>query len=170
MKTKTFFVLLVAGLFVFPFSGNVYGESSESSGIAQLVGLLTDQLDVTEKQAKAGSGSLFKMAKDTLSEEDFGKIAEGLPGIDELIQSAPEAPEPKGVKGGLSEKIGGVTKELGQMKETAENVDRLAKVKDQFDKLGMEGDMVSKFIPVLLDYVEKEGGESVMNLLKEAWL
>src|SRR6056297_1204894 len=96
MKTKTFFVLLVAGLFVFPFSGNVYGESSESSGIAQLVGLLTDQLDVTEKQAKAGSGSLFKMAKDTLSEEDFGKIAEGLPGIDELIQSAPEAPESKG--------------------------------------------------------------------------
>ncbi len=163
MKTKIFLVLFLSGLFVFQFSGNVYAESS---GTMELVKLLTDQLDVTEKQAKGGAGSLFKMAKNTLSANDFGKVTEALPGIDQLIQSAPEASESKG---GLSEKLGGVTKELGSMKETAENVDRLTKVKDQFAELGMDGNMVSKFIPILLDYADTKGGESVMNLLKGAW-
>lgn len=38
----------------------------------------------------------------------------------------------------------------------------------QFSALGMDGGMVDKFIPILLDYVKSEGGTQAMGLLKSA--
>ena len=39
-----------------------------------------------------------------------------------------------------------------------------------FGKLGLSGDMVGKFVPIILDYVKGKGGEQVMGLLKGALL
>ena len=41
----------------------------------QLVVILMNKLQITEKQAKGGSGLLFKMAKEQLGADDFGKAA-----------------------------------------------------------------------------------------------
>ena len=47
---------------------------AHASGL-ELVNLLTRQLSVTEKQAEGGAGSIFQVAKNNLSAEDFSKIA-----------------------------------------------------------------------------------------------
>ena len=106
MKVKKIvvFSLLLSCLCVFQFISNSHAETS---GAIELVGLLTDQLGVTQDQATGGAGALFKMAKDNLSENDFGTVKNALRGIDTLMQSAPEV---SGSATGLSEKIGGVTK------------------------------------------------------------
>ena len=39
-----------------------------------------------------------------------------------------------------------------------------------FEKLGLTGDMVNKFTPIILDYVKNKGGEHAMSLLKGALL
>ena len=95
---------------------------AESAGTMELVGLLTDQLGVTENQASGGAGALFKMAKDSLSETDYGKVADAIPGIGSLIQSAPK---PSESASGLSEKMAGAKEGLGALSKAAENVNKL---------------------------------------------
>jgi len=38
-----------------------------------------------------------------------------------------------------------------------------------FSKLGMNSGTLAKFIPVVLDFVQSKGGESVVGLLKGLW-
>jgi len=165
MKSKKILVLgvLLSCLIVFQFTEN---SCAESSGAMELVGLLTDQLGVTENQATGGAGALFKTAKDNLSESDYGKVAEALPGIGTLIQSAPKVSDSTA---GLSKKMGGVTEGLGSLTKAAEGVNKLTAVTNQFSQLGLDQDMVSQFIPIILNYANTKGGETVMNLLKGAW-
>ena len=42
----------------------------------------------------------------------------------------------------------------------------MAGLESSFEKLGLSGDMVGKFTPIILDYVKNKGGEHAMNLLK----
>jgi hypothetical protein len=46
----------------------------------------------------------------------------------------------------------------------------MAGLTSSFEKLGLSGDMVNKFTPIILDYVKNQGGEHAMNLLKGALL
>lgn len=163
MKAKKLSVLtfIFSCLLVFQFSGAV---CAETSGSMDLVQLLTSKLGVTDKQATGGAGSLFSMAKDSLSETDYGKVAEALPGISELIQSAPKVSDSTA---GLSKKMGGVS--AGSMTKAVESANKLKVVTDQFSKLGLDQSKVSQFIPIALEYANSKGGESVMNLLKGVW-
>lgn len=165
MKTRRFIRIgiicgLIGGLWAGP------AAAADSSSAMGLVKMLTDQLGVTEKQAAGGAGSLFQMAKQSLSENDFGKVSESLPGISQLISAAPEAPESSS---GLSGKMGDVAKGMGSLKKTADNVNQLNTVKNQFAELGLDEGMVSKFIPIVLQYANTQGGKTVMNLLKGVW-
>jgi len=165
MKTKIFTSIIAAFAMVgFLWAGPAF--SADTSNAMGLVKLLTDQLGVTEKQATGGAGSLFQMAKKSLSPNDFGNVSEAIPGVSQLISAAPDVSDKSS---GLSEKMGGVTEGLGSLKKTADNVNQLNMVKDQFAKLGLDGGMVSKFIPIILEYANTQGGETVMNLLKGAW-
>lgn len=164
MKTKVTVVLVLLSFLIFSqLSGHVYAESS---GIMELVGSLSNQLGVTENQATGGAGALFKMAKDSLPETDYGQVAEALPGIGTLIQSAPMVSDSTA---GLSDKMGGVTEGLGSLTKAAESANKLAAVSDQFSQLGLDKGMVSQFIPIVLNYANTNGGDTVMNLLKGVW-
>ncbi len=164
MKTKIMLVLSVfACLLVLQSTTAI---CAESSGAPELVGLLTNQLGITESQASGGAGALFQMAKGSLPESDYLKVAEAIPGIDTLIQSAPAVSSSnKGVSG----QIDGFAKGLGSITRTADNVNKMAMVTDQFSKLGLDPGMVSQFIPIILNYANSKGGETVMNLLKSVW-
>ncbi|RPJ81223.1 MAG: DUF2780 domain-containing protein, partial [Deltaproteobacteria bacterium] len=39
-----------------------------------------------------------------------------------------------------------------------------------FQKLGLSGDMVGKFMPIIYGYVKEKGGEKLMESLKQALL
>jgi uncharacterized protein YoxC len=153
MSLAVSLIVLLAG------SGSVFAETSSTM---ELVGLLTSQLGVTEKQATGGAGSLFQMAKENLSAEDFGKVASAVPGIDSLISAAPMVKEVAGSLGGVSEGLGAITK-------AADSASKLATVTSQFSKLGLDAGMVSQFIPIILNFVNNTGGEEVMKILQAVW-
>jgi hypothetical protein len=56
------------------------------------------------------------------------------------------------------------------MGKTSDKLGGMAGLTSSFEKLGLSGDMVNKFTPIILDYVKNQGGEHAMNLLKGALL
>ena len=128
------------------------------AGDMGLVDLLSSQLGVSKDQAEGGAGSIFQLAKQNLSVKDFSSIAKAVPGIDQMMGAAPKVEGSSSTLGGISSMIG--SNKLGGM----------AGLTSSFEKLGLNGDMVSKFTPIILDYVKNKGGEHAMNLLKGALL
>jgi hypothetical protein len=126
------------------------------AGDMGLVDLLSSQLGVSKDQAKGGAGSIFQLAKQNLSGKDFSVIAKAVPGIDQMIGAAPKIEKSSGTLGSISSMMGSSSNKLGGM----------AGLTSSFEKLGLSGDMVNKFTPIILDYVKNKGDEHAMNLLK----
>jgi hypothetical protein len=124
----------------------------------ELIEQLVSNLGVSEEAAKGGSGLLFKMAKEKLGSRDFSKVSNALPGIDDLISSAPESGGMLGGLGKLASGLGGGAGQLGD----------LAGLAGGFSKLGLDSGMIGKFIPIILSFAQSKGGDVVMNLLQKA--
>ena len=91
MKMRfSIWVLLVMGML----GGNLSPTHAETSG---LVGHLTKQLGVTEKQATGGSGAVFSLAKSRLSPSDFSQVSGVVPNMDTLLGAAPKVESKGGV-------------------------------------------------------------------------
>ena len=129
-----------------------------SADVSKLIGNLTQQLGVTEDQATGGSGAIFDYAKKNLSVEDFSKVTDALPGVSSLMDSAPKT-------SGLAGKVGSSLSSLGGKSDSLAGMATLA---DSFSKLGLNQEMINKFVPIILDYAQSEGGQGVMNILKGA--
>jgi hypothetical protein len=121
----------------------------------ELVEILKERLAVTEEQAGGGAGLLLSLAKKKLGEQDFDKLLKAIPGIDELISKASS-----GKAGGM---LGGIAKRL-----LGQGAGNLAGLAAGFKKLGLEGDMISKFVPVILSFVQSKGGDALKELLEKA--
>lgn len=134
---------------------NAYAEGPD------LIQLLTSQLGVTGEQATGGAGAMFEYAKDNLDPDDFAAIAQGIPAMDDLIAMAPE-PENSSALGESSSALtsaaglGGFDKSVGG----------LAGLASSFESLGLNADMVSKFVPIVTDYVGSVSGADAMSLLQ----
>jgi uncharacterized protein VcgC/VcgE DUF2780 len=165
MKTKkvTVSTAVLSFLLMIFAAGNVCAETSTTM---DLIKMLTSQLGVTETQANGGAGALFDMAKGALSETDYSQVASAIPGIGDLIKSAPAVSESTA---GTSDTMAGLTKGFGAVTEAVDSANTFAAVTDQFEQLGLDAGMVSQFIPVLLAFAESAGGESVVNILKSVW-
>ncbi len=123
----------------------------------ELLQLLTSQLGVSEEQASGGAGLLFKLAQEKLSTGEFDQISNAVPGVDQLISSAPSSGGLAGMLGGLVSSFGGGAGQLGT----------LASLAGSFGKLNLDADMVGKFIPVVLSFVQSQGGGTVKSLLEK---
>lgn len=121
---------------------------------ADLVSMLTQNLGVTQQQAQGGAGAIFDYAKNKLSPNDFSKVAAAVPGIDSLLSSAPAA--------------GGAASSFAKLPGGAGSLAGLSSLAEPFSKLGMNPDMVGKFVPEILSYVQSSGGDSVMKILQGA--
>jgi hypothetical protein len=124
-----------------------------------LIDLLTGSLGVTKPQAEGGAGAIFGLAKSRLAANEFQQLEQAVPGLDTLLAAAPKSDTPGGSLGGVSSLLGGAS---------GTSMAGLASLAGSFSQLGMNADMISKFVPVILDYVQKTGGEKVMGLLKNA--
>lgn len=124
----------------------------------ELVDLLTNTLGVNANQATGGAGLLFKLAKEKLGDTDFSQMVQHVPGVNDLIESAPESGGIASALGGLASAFGGSGSELGN----------LANLAGGFSKLGLDSGMISKFIPVILSFVENKGGGAVKGQLEQA--
>ena len=123
-----------------------------------LVGLLTKNLGVTDQQAEGGAGAIFNSAAQQMSAEDFAKVSGAMPEVGPLMAAAPAADTGSGTIGGLSSML---SKGGGGMAS-------LAGLAGSFSKLGLSGDMVGKFIPIVLEYAQAQGGDEIAGLLKMA--
>jgi hypothetical protein len=124
----------------------------------ELVEQLVKNLGVSEDAAKGGSGLIFKMAQEKLGAGDFGKVASALPGITDLMKSAPESGGVLGGIGKLASGLGGGAGQLGN----------LASLAGGFSKLGLDSGMIGKFLPIILSFAQSKGGDAVKALLAKA--
>ena len=123
----------------------------------ELLQMLTSQLGVSEEQAQGGAGLLFKMAKEKLGADEFAQVASAVPNIENLISSAPEAGGVSAALGGLASSLGGGAGQLGN----------LASLAGGFKNLNLDSGMVGKFIPVVMNFVQLEGGDTIKNILEK---
>ncbi|HEY5673212.1 MAG TPA: DUF2780 domain-containing protein [Malonomonas sp.] len=123
----------------------------------ELLQTLVSQLGVSEKQAKGGAGIIFNLAKGKLGHDEFGRIAELVPDMNELLSDAPKP-------GGIAGAIGGIASAFGQK---AGHLGDLAGLASGFKSLDLDSGMVAKFIPLILDFVKTKGGEGLGGLLED---
>jgi len=123
----------------------------------ELIQDLVKNLGVSEDAAKGGSGLIFKLAQDKLPAGDFEKVSGAVPGISDLIKAAPDS---GGILGGLGQMASGLGGDLGQL-------GNLASLAGGFSKLGLSGDMIGKFIPIILSFVGNKGGTGIQAILEK---
>ena len=152
MKTSLLIkVALFINIGIFSISGPVFADTSK------LIGSLIDLLGVTKEQATGGAGAVFREAKNNMSTGDYSQLLNAIPGIDSLIQSAPQD---SGMAGKASSLFGG----------SSDSVKGLSALTDSFAKLGLSPEMVNKYTDVILGFVQSEAGQQTMSMLKNALL
>ena len=95
---------------------------------------------MTESQATGGTGAILAFAQQRLVAGDFDIVAKAIPGSEQYL--------------GLAKQL------LG-----AVPINDKAGLQNAFSKLGMSPDMLSKFTPIVTDYVSKAGSAQASNLL-----
>ncbi|MCU7883388.1 MAG: DUF2780 domain-containing protein [Candidatus Thiodiazotropha sp. (ex Lucinoma annulata)] len=131
--------------------------TSSAVSASGLLDALTSQLGVTSEQAAGGAGSLFNLAKSSLAPSDFSQIASVVPGIDSMMSAAPVADKASGGVGAVASMLGGEG-----------SLGNLANLASSFSELGLSSDMIGKFTPVVLEYLQSAGGDTVMEMMKGA--
>lgn len=127
-----------------------------------LINQLVASLDVSEPQAKGGAGLLFKLAQEKLSGSEFAQVRNQLSGVGNMMAAAPSTEAGGGgVMGGVGDLLGSMGGNLGKL-------GALASLAGGFDKLGLDADMIGKFVPVILQYARNQGGEGVAEVLTKA--
>ena len=121
----------------------------------ELIQMIVQQLGVSDEQATGGAGLLFKLAQEKLSSGDFSQVRDAVPGIEDLISSAPQAGGLAGALGGLASSFGGGGAQLAGLAELAGG----------FKNLDLDSDMIGKFIPVVLSFVQAKGGDTLKQVL-----
>ncbi len=147
-----------------PAKTEVAAEAVNTGAVAEtaktgLTDTLMKQLGVTSEQAQGGSGALFEVAKNNMSDSDFGQLSQAVPGMDGILAAAPKS-EADSATGSL---LSGIASASGNSKLT----DATSLV-NAFQQLDLSGDMVGKFTPVIIDYVKKNGSEHLGTLLQSA--
>jgi hypothetical protein len=142
-------VALIICIGVFFISGQVFADTSK------LIGSLTDLLGVNKEQATGGAGAVFREAKNNMSAGDYSQLLSAIPGIDSLIQAAPQV---SGLAGKATSLFGG----------SSGSIQGLSALTDSFAKLGLSPEMVNKYVDVVLDFVQSEAGQQAMTMLKSA--
>ena len=135
----------------------------------ELINQLVSSLGVNEDQAKGGAGLLFNLAKDKLGAGEFQQIADKVPGVSALLGAAPAPSSTASAGGGMMGALGGAAAALGAsgLGDTLDGLGDLPGLASGFSQLGLSSDMVGKFAPIVLSFVQSQGGEGIKDLLEK---
>ena len=129
----------------------------------ELIQQLVSSLGVNEDQAKGGAGLLFNLAKDKLGSGDFQQLTNAIPGVQDLLGAAPASGG-----GSMMGALGGVASSLGgSLGGKMEGLGDLANLAGGFSQLGLSSDMVGKFVPIVLSFVQNQGGDAMKGILEK---
>ncbi|MBE0472275.1 MAG: DUF2780 domain-containing protein [Methyloprofundus sp.] len=133
---------------------------AQAAQSANLTSLLTQQLGISSAQAAGGAGALFQAAQSKMSAGDFQQLTQSVPEVSGLM-SAVAQPKPSG----LSQIASGASALMGDESNT---LGTAANLYSTFESLGLSGDMVSQFAPVITDYVSKNATSYLTKALTSA--
>lgn len=138
------------------------GVPSAATGTG-LTGILMQQLGVTQQQAEGGAGAIFQLAKSKMQGAAFQELSNSVPGMQGLLAAAPAAAQSVG---GTS--LGGLAGNLGNlMGNSGGAIGSVVGLASSFQQLGLSPAMVQKFLPLVVQYVESNGG-AVGSVLQSA--
>ena len=129
-----------------------------TAGDDDLVSLITDDLDISSSEARGGAGAIFAYAKDNLDDDEFDRIAEGVPDMDSFLHAAPHVED---------DSFFGIRDTLSELDSPVAGRSSLI---DSFDELDMDRDMIDEFLPIVYDYVEDVSGERAKDILEDLFL
>ena len=138
----------------------------------ELVNQLTQQLGINQHQASGGLGLIMGMAKEKLG-GDFDSLAQHVPGVDNLISSAPKPASAAGAASAFGGGIGGALASVGAMLGgkaggAVGQLGDLASLAGGFKQLGLDAGMVGKFAPIVMTFIQSKGGDAAKGLLERA--
>lgn len=132
------------------------GGSSVSGGLTDM---LVQQLGVTPTQATGGAGAVFQLAKSKMQAAAFEKLSGSVPGMSGLLAAAPAMNPAAGGLNALAKNVPGMS---------GNSTSNLVGLAGSFQQLGLGPDMVQKFVPVVMQYVQGTGGGAVSSMLQSA--
>ena len=113
------------------------------------------QLNLSEGTVAASLGSLLKVAKDNLTQENFALISKAVPDAQSYVDKAPKI-----AKSSMSS----LFSSAGEAGKKAESLDYL---NSAFDKLGVSSEQVPGLINSFSSYLDKSGYEGAASALKK---
>lgn len=125
--------------------------------MTELIGQIVSNLGINEDQAKGALGSILNLAKEKLADGDFSKITEVISGASSLMSDAPKAE-------GLGSMFGSITSALGV---NTGNLGNLAALAGQFKSLNLDADMIAKFAPIVMSFLQEKGGDTLKDIAKK---
>jgi len=135
-------------------------NTAQAAKNADLTGLLTQQLGVSSTQAAGGAGALFQAAQSKMSAGDFQQLTQSVPEVSGLMSSVTQS-KPSG----LSQIASGASALIGDESNT---LGTAADLYSTFESLGLSGDMVGQFAPLITDYVSKNATPYLTKALTSA--
>ena len=128
-----------------------------------IVAFLSEQISgLDQKQAAGSAGMIFKLVKDQLGSQDFATLSTVVPESEDLIKNAPAA----GGGGGLLGTLGSLAGALGG--ESLGNLGKLASLAEGMQKLGLKPEMLMQITPLVLQFVQSQGGDEMKALVEKA--
>ncbi|MBU3021213.1 DUF2780 domain-containing protein [Aestuariibacter sp. A3R04] len=132
-----------------------------SSEISSLLGQVTSNLNVSEKQAEGGLASVFNYVKNNVSTDDFGNIANSIPGLDGLLSAVPSASGSSGQS--TANTLSGL---MDKASEYSSSVKSVNDIKKQFEALGLTPDMIGQFVSQISTWLNKEDKPETQSLFE----
>src|SRR5512146_1215480 len=162
----------------------------------ELVNMLTSSLHITSQQAQGGAGAIFGLVKSKVSPAEFNKLSKAVPGMDGFLNAAPPASgtsqgatqgeaAPAGappnttqrvtgaaqgatgvLQGGSSQPASSPMESLGSA--APGGAGGLASLAGSFQSLGLSPTMVSKFAPIMQNYIGTKGGSGLASIFSGA--
>jgi hypothetical protein len=116
-----------------------------------LVGMLSSQLGVSDTQAAGGVGSILSYAQSALPSNKYTELASAVPDAGSLLSMAPKSTN--------------ALSSLGSLGNTASSAAGMAGLASQFSSLGLDSGMITKFVPIMLNYFKQSGSTGAMGVL-----
>ncbi|OED49429.1 hypothetical protein ACH42_01810 [Endozoicomonas sp. (ex Bugula neritina AB1)] len=125
-----------------------------------LMGLVTSQLGVSDKQANDGIAALLATAQPNLDKPSMNSLSGIIPNMSGLLSTGNALLS--------SSKNSGTSGMLGQVMGGSES--SLLGLNSIFEKLGLNSGMVGQFTKILLNYVSSQGSQGLMQKLQSTLL
>lgn len=128
---------------------------AKSPSETELVNLLVERLGVDSRQAMGGMGAIFALARQRMTPEDFMQLSNSVPNMEQYLAVVP--PSTTSFQLGIEANAVDVNEVAG-----AEALN------EAFQSLGMNPEMIPRFVTVVLQYLQQRSELAAMSLLQSA--